>query len=102
MNISGYGFYTIYSTVGFFTDIEGAGTVLPADLFFCYHAVLMVAIETIQAVIYPKGKNKISTYSFIICIVLWVFIILEVFFTSVLLYLSRSLKLFHGRNCGIQ
>jgi hypothetical protein len=51
-NISGYTFYTIYSTAGYFTDIKGAGTVVIADLIFVYHSVAMVAIQTIQCFIY--------------------------------------------------
>lgn len=51
-NITGYTFYIIYSSVGYFTDIKGAGTVVIADLVFVYHAALMVVIETIQCIIY--------------------------------------------------
>ena len=48
LNITGYGLYTIYSTVGYFTDIPGAGTVVIADLVFVYHGVLMVTIQVYQ------------------------------------------------------
>ncbi len=51
-NITGYTFYGIYSSVGYFTTIEGAGTVVIADLIFVYHSILMVIIETIQCFIY--------------------------------------------------
>lgn len=52
-NISGYLLYSIYSSIGFFTDIPGAGTVVVADLVFFYHALLMVAVQTVQSWIYP-------------------------------------------------
>ena len=48
LNITGYGLYTIYSSVGYFTDIPGAGTVVIADLVFVYHGVLMVTIQVYQ------------------------------------------------------
>lgn len=76
-NITGYTFYIIYSSVGYFTDIKGAGTVVIADLVFVYHAALMVVIETIQCVIYEvycdllkRGKNKISKTAIIIISIL--------------------------------
>lgn len=40
-------------TVGYFTDIKGAGTVVIADLIFVYHAMLMVTIYAVQCIIYP-------------------------------------------------
>lgn len=52
LNVSGYTFYTIYTTLGYFTDLEGAGTVVIADLVFVYHSVLMVAIQVYQCCIY--------------------------------------------------
>jgi hypothetical protein len=61
-NISGYTFYTIYSSIGYFTDIEGAGTVVIADLIFVYHSVILVAIQTFQCCIYevftPKRREE--------------------------------------------
>jgi hypothetical protein len=51
-NISGYTFYTIYSSVGYFSDIGGAGTVVIADLVFVYHSMLMIAIQVVQCCIY--------------------------------------------------
>ncbi len=70
LNICGYTFYGIYSTIGFFTDIKGAGTVLLGDLIFVYHAIPMVIILAIQCVIYPvlifliiEGKKQNLTPS---------------------------------------
>jgi hypothetical protein len=51
-NISGYTFYAIYSSVGYFTDIPGAGTVVIADLIFIYHAIVMMTVKVIQCFIY--------------------------------------------------
>jgi len=52
LNISGYTFYAIYSSLGYFTDMEGAGTVVIADLVFVYHGIVMIAIEAVQCCIY--------------------------------------------------
>lgn len=51
-NISGYTFYGIYSTVGYFTDVKGAGTVVIADLIFIYHAIVMISVKVVQCFIY--------------------------------------------------
>ena len=74
MNITGYTFYGMYSTLGYFFKAKGAGTVVVADLFFIYHALLMVVILAGQVLIYPRGKNRVSGYTIILCISLWVFI----------------------------
>lgn len=39
-------------TLGYFTTIKGAGTVVLADLLFVYHAMLMMILYGIQFVIY--------------------------------------------------
>jgi cystinosin len=51
-NISGYALYSIYSSIGYFTTIKGAGTVVIGDLVFVYHSVLMVIIQIYQCTIY--------------------------------------------------
>ena len=76
MNISGYIFYGLYSTIGYFTDVPGAGTVVLADILFVYHALFMVFILTVQASIYPRGKNRVSGYTIVLCMMLWLGIML--------------------------
>jgi hypothetical protein len=44
LNLIGYNFYGIYSTVGYFTKISGAGTVVLPDLIFVYHAIPIVIV----------------------------------------------------------
>lgn len=53
MNFSGYLLYTIYTSLGYFTKIKGAGTVLLPDLLFVYHAMFMLLLFLIQFIIYP-------------------------------------------------
>ena len=84
MNICGYTYYALYSSIGYFTDIQGAGTVVTFDLIYAYHAMFCVVIEGIQSIIYPRGKNKISKFTIFFCIFLWGFNILEIFFTIVI------------------
>jgi len=83
-NITGYTLYTIYSSIGYFTDIQGAGTVVIGDLIFVYHSVLMIIIQSIQCLIYEviscltqHGKNKISKQTIVIVITIWLIIIIE-------------------------
>ncbi len=49
----GYTLYGIYSTIGYFTDIKGAGTVLLPDLIFVYHAIPVVIFQVGQCFYYP-------------------------------------------------
>ena len=70
LNLIGYTFYGIYSTIGYFTSIKGAGTtksnfhryhpiittigtVLLGDLIFVYHAIPIVIVEAVQCCYYP-------------------------------------------------
>ena len=85
MNVSGYTLYTLYTSIGFFTDLEGAGTVVLADLLFVYHAMFCLTIEIIQALYFPKGNNKPSKVCLSICMGVWIFIITEIVLTVVLL-----------------
>lgn len=53
MNVSGYLLYALYMSIGYFTDIKGAGTVVLADLLFVYHAMFIMIVFSIQCIIYP-------------------------------------------------
>ena len=44
LNLIGYTFYGIYSSIGYFTNTKGAGTVVLADLIFVYHAIPIVIL----------------------------------------------------------
>jgi cystinosin len=93
LNICGFVFYAIYSTIGFFTDIKGAGTVVLGDLIFAYHALVMVLIWLVQAVIYPKGKNRLSRRTLIICIGLWGFVGAQFFLTTICKFKTYSVNI---------
>lgn len=69
-SFTGYTYYTIYLTLGRFTDIKGAGTVVIADLIFIYHTVIMIIIQLIQCITYDvsycynleRNKQTIEEY----------------------------------------
>lgn len=56
-SLTGYTYYAIYLSVGAFTDLQGAGTIVIADLFFIYHTVLVIAIQLTQCIIYEVLPN---------------------------------------------
>jgi len=89
-NITGYTLYTIYSTFGYFTDLQGAGTVVIADLVFVYHTMLMMVINIAQCWIYSvrklanqKGKTVMSKQALMIAITIWIFVAVEAVCTRV-------------------
>jgi hypothetical protein len=82
-NIFGYAFYSIYSTLGYFFKMKGAGTVVIADLVFAYHALTICFVLAAQAVMYPKGKNYISCITVVIVLGLWTVVTVEVVMTIV-------------------
>lgn len=59
LNLNGNLLYTIYTSVGFFTKIQGPGTVVLADLIYVYYAIFMTLIELFQCFIYPVNIYSI-------------------------------------------
>ena len=83
LNICGFAFYALYSSIGFFTTIKGAGTVVLADLLFAYHALVMVLLWLVQTFLYPHGKNRLSRRAIYICIGLWGIVAIQTFLTCI-------------------
>ena len=83
LNICGFVFYAIYSTIGYFHLTQGAGTVVLADLLFAYHALAMVLLWLVQTYIYPHGKNRLSRRAIYICEALWGLVAIQVLLTSI-------------------
>ena len=81
LDVVGYIFYGIYSTLGFFFQFKGAGTVVIADLVFSYHALFITLVLSVQAYIYPNGENKFTKYAVGLCIGLWALVILHIIFS---------------------
>jgi hypothetical protein len=57
--------------MGYFYHLQGAGTVVIADLVFVYHGLFICVVLAIQAVVYERGGNKISWISVVIVSGLW-------------------------------
>eukprot|EP01017_Pseudomicrothorax_dubius_P029840 TRINITY_DN3663_c0_g1_i13.p1 TRINITY_DN3663_c0_g1~~TRINITY_DN3663_c0_g1_i13.p1 ORF type:complete len:318 (-),score=62.95 TRINITY_DN3663_c0_g1_i13:155-1024(-) len=72
LNITGYIFYTTYSTVGYFGGpSHGVKGVTEQDLAFVYHALFAVTVLSVQILIYPHGKNRVSTFTKVILPIFW-------------------------------
>ena len=72
MNLTGFSFYAIYSSFGYFDHDPGAGNVDLNDLCFAYHAIFIVILTSIQCIIYPRGKNKVGKEILLLISLLWV------------------------------
>ncbi|KAL4472093.1 hypothetical protein ABPG72_001091 [Tetrahymena utriculariae] len=61
LNLTGYAFYSIALSVGYFDLSEGAiEGVQIQDILFAYHGTIMTLVQLIQMFIYPTGSNKFS------------------------------------------
>jgi hypothetical protein len=78
LNIFGFTFYSIYSTLGFFYKMQGAGTVVIADLVFAYHALFITIVLSFQACWYPRGANRLSGAAVALAVGLWLLVGVEV------------------------
>lgn len=54
MNLTGFLFYSIYSSYGYFVDDAQTGHVDLNDIFFAYHALFATFVTISQICIYPK------------------------------------------------
>ena len=85
MNLTGFTFYSIYCSYGYFYSGSSAetGQVDLNDLFFAYHALFITILTVVQSFIYPRGKNKISNITIGYLTVLWAFAICYTILTHV-------------------
>lgn len=76
MNLTGFSFYSIYCSYGYFNNnsLSETGQVDLNDLIFAYHALIITMFTVIQSFIYPKGKNKINRLTIGYLILMCVFI----------------------------
>jgi hypothetical protein len=100
LNTFGYTFYSIYSTLGFFFGMEGAGTVVVADIVFAYHALLCCVVLGVQAYIYPKGSNRIAGAAAVLVVVLWLLAGLETVLSVVNIVRFSLRRRFRRTNSG--
>lgn len=79
LNVSGFVFYLTFTTYGYFAPdgIKCTGRVELSDVVFSYHALFVTSLAVVQACIYPKGSNHVSSgvlfYLVSLCIFLSVY-----------------------------
>jgi hypothetical protein len=73
MNLTGFLFYSIYNTYGYFIDDTQTGKVDLNDIFFAYHALFATFLTITQICIYPKKNNRVHSYTVIMLVLMWIF-----------------------------
>jgi cystinosin len=72
MNLTGFLFYSIYNTYGYFVDDDQTGKVDLNDIFFSYHALFATFVTISQICIYPRGRNRIHSYTVALLVFMWI------------------------------
>lgn len=73
MNLTGFLFYGIYNTYGYFIDDTQTGKVDLNDIFFAYHALFATFLTITQICIYPKKNNRVHSYTVVLLVFMWIF-----------------------------
>jgi hypothetical protein len=96
MNLTGFSFYSIYCSYGYFYPGGTAetGQVDLNDLIFAYHALLITILTVAQAFYFPKGKNKIMKITIIYLVIMWLFCIIYGTITLVFFIVNIGSKCF--------
>ena len=79
LNFTGYLLYSVYNTVGIVYPDVGTGIVGIQDIFFAYHGIMLTAQQLTQAFIYPRGKQKVFLWTFLLLSTLWASFIITFF-----------------------
>ena len=83
LNFTGFFFYSIYNSQGYFISTDQTGEVDFNDCIFSYHAAFATLVCVYQALIYPKGKNTVHLPTKILLALMWSFVIVYGFFNEV-------------------
>ena len=75
MNLTGFLFYSIYNTYGYFINSDQTGQVDLNDVFFAYHALIATLICVSQALVFPHGVNKIHKPTILLLVLMWGFVV---------------------------
>ena len=73
MNLTGFLFYGIYNTYGYFVDSKETGHVDLNDIVFTYHALFATLLTICQICIYPKKDNRVHLYTVFLLVGMWGF-----------------------------
>ena len=85
MNLTGFIFYSIYNTEGYFVSSAETGHVDLNDVFFAYHALFATLICVSQIMIYPKGINRVHAPTILLLVSMWTFLMVYSTLVMVLL-----------------
>lgn len=55
MNLTGFLFYSIYNTEGYFISNKQTGQVELNDVFFAYHALFATLVTLVQVAFFKRG-----------------------------------------------
>lgn len=72
MNLTGFLFYSIYNSYGYFISSDQTGRVDLNDVFFSYHALFATFITVSQICIYPRSNNKVHLPTIIMLSAMWI------------------------------
>jgi cystinosin len=92
MNLTGFTFYSIYCSYGYFVNPDQTGQVDLNDLLFAYHALAATLLTLSQVIFFPKKKNKIHGVTIFYLLLLWSFVIVYAVLTQVPPLLYRELR----------
>ena len=88
MNLTGFTFYSIYCSYGYFVNTDQTGQVDLNDLLFAYHALFATLLTLTQVMFFPKKNNRVHAITLCYLILLWSFCIVYAILTQVFLCLS--------------
>ena len=92
MNLTGFTFYSIYCSYGYFVNSDQTGQVDLNDLLFAYHALAATLLTLSQVIFFPKKKNKIHAATIVYLLLLWSFVIVYAVLTQVRIGIYRELR----------
>ncbi len=75
MNLTGFVFYSLYNTYGYFIKSDQTGQVDLNDVIFAYHALFATLVCIAQIAIYPSGKNRIHAPTIALLLLMWTFVL---------------------------
>ena len=95
MNLTGFTFYSIYCTYGYFISDDQTGKVDLNDLLFAYHAIFATLLTLSQILFFPKKQNKVHAPTIIYLVAMWTFLIVWSVLVDVFYVLIQGLGVIH-------
>lgn len=92
MNLTGFTFYSIFCSYGYFVNTDQTGQVDLNDLLFAYHALLATLLTLTQVIFFPKKHNRIHGITLFYLLLLWSFVIVWALLTEVIFSISKGTK----------